>query len=38
MAVAQLVLLIHRFMAAVRASKRGTALWELGLRGEKPVY
>ena len=37
-AIGQLVLLIRRFMAAVRASKRGTTFRELGLRGEILVH
>jgi hypothetical protein len=37
-AIGQLVLLIGRLMAAVRALKGGTALWELGLRGEILVH
>jgi hypothetical protein len=35
--IGQMALLIRRFMAAVRASKRGTAFGEDGLRGEVPV-
>jgi hypothetical protein len=36
--IGQLLLLIRRLMAAVRASKEGTALSKDGLRGEIPVH